>query len=166
MVTNRIRALRKEAGYSQKELGNVLGVGQTTVSAWEIGRNEPDNESSHKMAKLFGCSIGYLMGYEAESKHRGLSDAEWEAFIHQKRLEHMEEQIQAQIQREINGIDPEIEEYLAEQESDERIRNWELDGRRIFPESIEIDAILDRTTAEGRKRAVKVIELMFPYAGE
>ena len=77
MATNRIRALRKEAGYNQKELGEQLGVGQTTVSAWEIGRNEPDNELSHKMAQLFGCSIGYLMGYEPESDQRGLSVDEW-----------------------------------------------------------------------------------------
>ena len=133
MVTNRIRALRKEAGYSQKELGNVLGVGQTTVSAWEIGRNEPDNESSHKMAKLFGCSIGYLMGYEGESKHRGLSDAEWEAFTHQKHAEREADREQARLQRQLDGEDDEIEERIAEYQHDERIRNWERDGRRIFP---------------------------------
>lgn len=156
MAMNRIRALRKEAGYNQKELGNVLGVGQTTVSAWEIGRNEPDNDSSNKMAKLFGCSIGYLMGYEPESKHRGLSDKEWNAFIERKLMERdMEE-----MERFVNQEDPEIEEIRAEYERHERIQEWEQGNRVVFPETIEIDAILEQMDAPGRRRAVRVIKAL------
>lgn len=64
---NRIGILRREAGLNQKELGQKLGVGQTTVSAWETGKNEPDYESLHKMARMFHVSLGYLAGYEEDT---------------------------------------------------------------------------------------------------
>lgn len=165
MATNRIRALRKEAGYNQKELGEQLGVGQTTVSAWEIGRNEPDNELSHKMAQLFGCSIGYLMGYEPESEHRGLSVDEWNKFTARKQHEY---QVEKEL-RSLGDMDDEYgpdEEEIEEWEQIHREEEWEKNDRRIFPESIAIDAILERTDTAGRQRAVKVIELMFPHSAE
>lgn len=165
MATNRIRALRKEAGYNQKELGEQLGVGQTTVSAWEIGRNEPDNELCHKMAQLFGCSIGYLMGYEPESEHRGLSDDEWYKFTARKHDEYQAEKELRSLRAAVDEDGPD-EEEIAEWIQSEREDEWEKNGRRIFPESKAIDAILERTDTAGRKRAVQVIELMFPYSAE
>lgn len=155
---NRIRALRKAAGYNQKELGSILGVGQTTVSAWEIERNEPDNESSNKMAKLFGCSIGYLMGYEPESKYRGLSRDEYYAFTARRAEEiSMKEEAEWDTRE-----DEEVERFIAEVTRHQRMDDWEKSGKEVFPETIEIDAILERTNADGRKRALQVIELMFP----
>ena len=32
---------RKEKGYTQKGLAEVIGVSRTAISAWELGRNEP-----------------------------------------------------------------------------------------------------------------------------
>ena len=90
MERNRIAVLRKEQGMNQKELGMALGVGQTTVSAWETGKNEPDAASLRKMAQLFHVSIGYLIGYENDS-HRGLSGAEYAAYEAQKEAQQMGE---------------------------------------------------------------------------
>lgn len=155
MASNRIRALRKDNGYSQKELGDLLGVGQTTVSAWEIGRNEPDSESCSKMGYLLGSSIGYLMGYEAESKHHGLSDDEWDDYV-MRRLSDRDEK---QFLREIEERDEKkAEEYLKH----ESYKKWEQSERTVFPETIEIDAILERTDADGRRRAVEILERVFP----
>ena len=161
MATNRIRALRKEAGFNQKELGNQLGVGQTTVSAWEIGRNEPDNECCHKMAKLFGCSIGYLMGYEPESPHRGLTDEQWHAHTKRQHDEWEEKkfrrEMERQLAREEDMDEEEIQDLIEQQNADE----WEKSGRMIHWESIQIDAILDRQDEAGRKKALEMIQLMF-----
>lgn len=60
---NKIKELRLERGLGQKDLGGILEVGQTTVSAWEMGKNEPDYKSIRTMAELFGVSADYLMGY-------------------------------------------------------------------------------------------------------
>lgn len=158
MAKNRIRALRKLAGYSQKEIGSILGVGQTTVSAWETGRNEPDNESAAKMAELLICSIGYLMGYEKESKYRGLSQEDWiTAWDKRNKEQEMEE-----LSREASEEDPEIQEYIKQAEEDEEEMAWEQGSREIFPETHKIETILERTDKAGRQRAVQILELAFP----
>lgn len=78
MAKNRIAEFRRNNDMNQRELGQQLGVAQTTVSAWEIGRNEPDSESLNRMAKMFHTTIGYLMGYEPASYLRGLTPDEFE----------------------------------------------------------------------------------------
>ena len=73
MAKNRISMLRKQLRISQRELGERLGVGQTAVSAWENGRNEPDIETMNTIAQLFGVSFGYLAGYEKDEPVRDLT---------------------------------------------------------------------------------------------
>lgn len=61
---NRITELRERHGLTQKELGQRLAVGQTTVSAWEKGKNEPSGKKLIEMAQMFGVTAGYLLGAE------------------------------------------------------------------------------------------------------
>lgn len=65
---NRIKTLRRKHEMSQKELGQKLGVKQTTVSAWECGKNIPHYKALCGMSQIFHCSIGYLMGTEGEEQ--------------------------------------------------------------------------------------------------
>ena len=60
---NRIKEIRKKFGMSQRQLGQLLGVSQTTISAWETGRNEPDIGSIFVMADNFDTTPKKLMGY-------------------------------------------------------------------------------------------------------
>lgn len=159
MTANRIRELRKERGMNQKELGNILKVGQTTVSAWETGRNEPDNSSLHQMAKMFNCSIGYLMGYE-NSERRGLTEAQWQKY--QAKLARI-------AQREydipqINEFDPEEMELQKHMDDYETNEAWEKAGLQVFRESIEIDQLFENRNlnTDDRKRAVEILKLAFP----
>ena len=155
MIRNRIKMLRKEAGYNQKELGKLLEVGQTTISAWEIGRNEPPTEYSHKMAKLFGCSIGYLMGYEEESEHRGLSDKEWAEFISQKR---QKKEDQENMTQEEDGEDAEIQHMAEDDANMSQIEKWEESGRATYLEAIEINDIMEDLTASQRKALLDMVK--------
>lgn len=59
-----IRALRKEQGISQTELGARLGFCNQTVSFWENGKREPDLDSLVKLSKYFQVSTDYLLGLE------------------------------------------------------------------------------------------------------
>lgn len=47
---------------SQAELAEKLGVSQQTISKYERGTREPDNETLVKLAEIFNCSIDYLLG--------------------------------------------------------------------------------------------------------
>ena len=59
---NRIKELRNECGILQADLAKILKVGQGTISNWENGRTEPDQESLFTMSQHFGVSIDYILG--------------------------------------------------------------------------------------------------------
>ncbi len=56
-MTNRVRALRTERGWSQAELGAHLGVSRQAVNAIETGRYDPSLPLAFKIARLFEQAI-------------------------------------------------------------------------------------------------------------
>jgi len=56
-VTNRLRTLRAERGWSQGELAQRLGVSRQTVNAIETGRYDPSLPLAFALARLFGLAI-------------------------------------------------------------------------------------------------------------
>lgn len=60
----RLTQLRKELNLTQEQLAEKLGIGytRTAISAWEVGRNEPSNEDTIKIANFFGVSTDFLLG--------------------------------------------------------------------------------------------------------
>lgn len=61
---NKIKELRKNFGYSQQKLADLLGdeVTQTAVSQWESGKTAPRPARQAQLAKIFGVSEDELMG--------------------------------------------------------------------------------------------------------
>ena len=59
---NRIRELRKQKKMTQKELAKHLKIADSTLSYWEMGKYEPDNESLRKLSRFFLVSIDYILG--------------------------------------------------------------------------------------------------------
>lgn len=49
-------------GLSQGELAERLGLAASTISAYERGVNEPDDETKLRIAELFNISLDYLLG--------------------------------------------------------------------------------------------------------
>ena len=62
MNNNNIKEIRKNIGFSQKEVAKNLKVTQSTVSSWEAGRYEPDSASLQKLADLFNVTVDALLG--------------------------------------------------------------------------------------------------------
>ena len=62
-----LRKLRKEHHISQKELADAIQVAQNTISNWETGKREPDNETLRKIADFFSVSTDCLLGHRSES---------------------------------------------------------------------------------------------------
>lgn len=60
----KLKELRKQYGITQEKLSKYLDVSRTTISMWESGNNQPDNDTLIKLAKFFGVSIDYLIGNE------------------------------------------------------------------------------------------------------
>ena len=56
-MTNRIRVLRAERGWSQAELAARLGVSRQTVNAIEASRYDPSLPLAFRIAATFGTTI-------------------------------------------------------------------------------------------------------------
>ncbi len=63
VVGNKIKELRIEAGISQRKLGDALGFSNQTISFWESGRCEPSLDALVLLAKFFGTTPDYLLGF-------------------------------------------------------------------------------------------------------
>lgn len=59
-----IQSLRKNAGLSQEELGDKLGVARQSVSKWESDTTVPELDKLIAMSRLFGVSMGALLNLE------------------------------------------------------------------------------------------------------
>lgn len=164
VVKNRIGVLRRENGFNQKELGEQLGVGQTTVSAWETGKNEPDSESMHKMAQLFHVSIGYLAGYENNERTRGLSQEEIRAMLDEDERKRNEAEIERFERQEELDRCGETDEDIEKLEYELLFREWEKTDKSTYLEAFQINQMCDFLTESQRKRLLTVAQQMFPNA--
>ena len=58
----RIRELRKERNLTMKRLGEAIGVAESTISLYENGKRQPDNDTLQKLADYFNVSVDYILG--------------------------------------------------------------------------------------------------------
>ena len=58
----RVKELRIESGFTQKQLAEKLNTTNSTVCDWEKGRSQPDLQTLTKIARLFDVSADYLLG--------------------------------------------------------------------------------------------------------
>ena len=61
-----LQELRRDKGLSQKQLGALLSVSPFTISSYECGHSDPDDEAKVKLAKIFDISLDYLLGLVRE----------------------------------------------------------------------------------------------------
>lgn len=63
----RIAAQRKKLGLSQEALGEKMGVSRQAISKWESDGAVPEIDKLIAMSKLFGVTLGWLLGVEEEA---------------------------------------------------------------------------------------------------
>ncbi|MCI8629751.1 MAG: helix-turn-helix transcriptional regulator [Firmicutes bacterium] len=61
-MANRIKQLREREGIKQIDLASFLNVTQGTLSNWERGIHDPDNEILIILSKKFNVTTDYLLG--------------------------------------------------------------------------------------------------------
>ena len=64
------KQLRKEKGYTQEKIAEILGVTGQTVSRWELGMCYPDIELLPSIANYFGVTVDVLLSNDKNSKKR------------------------------------------------------------------------------------------------
>lgn len=61
---NKLKKLRKERGYLQKDLAKILNVSPSTIAMYEVGKTQPSPDILSSMSILFKVSIDYLLDNE------------------------------------------------------------------------------------------------------
>ncbi|MCI8283955.1 MAG: helix-turn-helix transcriptional regulator [Firmicutes bacterium] len=59
---DRLKELRKNSTFTQKELANNLGISVTAYQYYEAGKNQPSIENLIKLADMFNVTLDYLTG--------------------------------------------------------------------------------------------------------
>ena len=60
----RLKELRQQNGYTQKELSKLVNYSQNLISTWESGSHESNNKALVSLANIFNVSVDYLIGDE------------------------------------------------------------------------------------------------------
>lgn len=61
-LANRLRLLRVALGMSQEEVADLLGIGRSAYTYYELARSKPDYDSLIRLSRLYRVSIDYLVG--------------------------------------------------------------------------------------------------------
>ena len=62
MLKDNIKKARLDAGLTQLEVAEKLGVAQAQYARWENGGRNPKDETVEKLAEIFGTSFEILKG--------------------------------------------------------------------------------------------------------
>lgn len=66
MLSENIKTIRKQRGYTQEEVAARLNVSRQTVSKWEKGYSVPDADLLAKLAEIFEIPVSELLGEPEE----------------------------------------------------------------------------------------------------
>ena len=105
--SERLKDLRKQAGLTQVDVAEKLGISQPAYASWERGVKKPTQEKLVKIAQILNVSVDYLVGNSEEKadeldniellfrmNSKGLTDEEKEIF-RKELIEFMEERKKA-----------------------------------------------------------------------
>lgn len=68
MIGNNLRYCREEIEMTQKELGFVFGVHESTISGWETGKDTIPLRKLVKFCNLYNYSLDFVMGLNRTNK--------------------------------------------------------------------------------------------------
>lgn len=64
--SERLKDLRRQAGLTQVEVAEKLGISQPAYASWERGVKKPTQENLVKIAQILNVSVDYLIGNSEE----------------------------------------------------------------------------------------------------
>lgn len=65
MIMRFLKSLRKEKGWTQQEVANLLGIERSTYTRYENGTSEPNFEMLEQLSRIFDVSTDVLIGRSA-----------------------------------------------------------------------------------------------------
>lgn len=68
IIYNKIRELREDNDYTQKQIGEILGISQRGYAHYENGDYDMTGEILISLANYYNTSVDYLLGITNEKK--------------------------------------------------------------------------------------------------
>jgi transcriptional regulator with XRE-family HTH domain len=68
MVFERLKQLRREKGYTQEQVAELLGIDRRSYCSYETGVNSINAQTLIKLSKIYGASIDYMLGQTDKRK--------------------------------------------------------------------------------------------------
>lgn len=90
--SERLKKLRKDAGLTQVDVAEKLGISQPAYASWERGRKKPTQDNLVKIAQVLNVSVDYLVG-NLEEKSDALDNIELLFRMNSKGLSNEEKEI-------------------------------------------------------------------------
>ncbi len=143
-----LKKLRNKFGYTQRELSDILGIKQTTISNYEKGLRFPDADKLKQISNLFNVSIDYLLNGEekkvSDKNHYSISKEEYKKFLEYLLNGYKNKARDLILNMYINGIDIEwIYFNILETALKEVGVLWEVGEIDVWNEHYISESILD-----------------------
>lgn len=61
-IPAKLREARKQAGYTQQQIADILKIPQNTVSRYETGERDPDYETLGRLIDFYEVSADWILG--------------------------------------------------------------------------------------------------------
>lgn len=61
MNIKKLVELRENKSITKRNMAEIFGVSESTYGNWELGKREPDHETTKKLSNYFNVSIDYLL---------------------------------------------------------------------------------------------------------
>lgn len=140
-LKERLKRARKEAGLTQADLAEKMGVHIKTVMNWEQGIAEPPLGTLMELTELYHCDLDYLTG-RLDQKTHDLQFIHDQTGLSEKAIEKLQSLVTVpdwdQREKDLRESAPEIpEEKIHESIMRERER-YETSIKRDYPEIISL----------------------------
>lgn len=107
ILSIRIKELRKERKWSQKELGEKVEVSESFISKVESGKKQPSREVTAKIAEIFNVTIDFLLGRSDEEDLNEMLDVKFKSM--KERLSNLPESQREMIMKQAENLMAEFE---------------------------------------------------------
>lgn len=61
------KSAREKSGLTQRDLATELGIDQSTVSLWEVGKTQPRAKLLPRLARILGCTVDELLAPDEQA---------------------------------------------------------------------------------------------------
>lgn len=66
-IQKNLQRIRRANGLRQEDIANALGINRSTYTSWELGRSVPKPAQLAELAKMFGCSVDFIINNHSDN---------------------------------------------------------------------------------------------------